>query len=94
MNRPRAKRADTLAVALQFSLGNSLVGSPALRSLTNRELEVLEHLKQGARVSVIAAQLHISPHTVRNHLKSVFKKVGVKSQAELIEWTRTLDSAH
>jgi len=51
---------------------------------------VLEHLMVGERVSVIAANLFISEHTVRNHLKSIFKKTGTSSQAELVPWVRSL----
>ncbi|MGD8329766.1 MAG: LuxR C-terminal-related transcriptional regulator [Acidobacteriota bacterium] len=64
---------------------------PSLAELTPRELEVLEHLLVGERVSVIAANLFISEHTVRNHLKSIFKKTGTGSQAELVPWVRSLE---
>jgi PAS domain S-box-containing protein len=58
---------------------------PDLSTLTSREWEVVRPLLTGIRVTSIARLLHISPHTVRNHLQSVFRKVGVSSQAELIE---------
>lgn len=56
-----------------------------LKQLSTREWEVLRLLIDGSRVPKIAKALFISPHTVRNHLHSVYRKVGVKSQAELID---------
>ena len=64
---------------------------PALADLSPRELEILEHLMVGERVSVIAENLFISEHTVRNHLKSIFRKTGTGSQAELVPWVRGLE---
>ncbi len=58
---------------------------PELRTLTPREQEVLSHLRRGARVPTIAHRLDISASTVRNHLRSIFQKLGVNSQAELME---------
>ena len=58
---------------------------PELDSLSPRECEIAELLLEGHRVSIIARRLFISPHTVRNHLQSVYRKIGVRSQAELIE---------
>ncbi|MCA9610933.1 MAG: response regulator transcription factor [Myxococcales bacterium] len=55
-----------------------------LASLSPREREVLNLLLGNDRVPDIATKLHISRNTVRNHLKSIFSKVGVHSQAELI----------
>ena len=53
-------------------------------NLTERELEVVRLLLSNGRVSSIAQQLDISPHTVRNHLRAIFRKLGVHSQVELI----------
>jgi PAS domain S-box-containing protein len=63
---------------------------PDLAELSRREVEVLGHLVAGERVASIAAELHISPHTVRNHLKSMFRKLDVSTQTELIECVRSL----
>jgi DNA-binding CsgD family transcriptional regulator len=52
--------------------------------LTAREREILELLVTGLRVPSIASQLFISQSTVRNHLSSGFKKLGVTSQAEFL----------
>ena len=56
-----------------------------LHSLTQREWEILRLLRANQRVVAIAGSLHISPSTVRNHLKSIFQKMGVHSQMELLE---------
>lgn len=57
--------------------------------LTDREREIVLELATGRRVAHIADHLGISVHTVRNHLRSIFKKLGVRSQAELVERVRT-----
>jgi DNA-binding CsgD family transcriptional regulator len=59
-----------------------------LKLLSAREWEVLQLLMDRCRVPNIAKQLCISPHTVRNHLQSIFRKVEVRSQSELIEKLR------
>jgi len=59
-----------------------------ISSLSSREKDVLSRLVTGQRVSTIAGSLYISPNTVRNHLKSIFRKIGVHSQAELLEHLR------
>ena len=61
---------------------------PVFSDLTDRESEVLAHLVSGDRVPAIARKLFISPHTVRNHLKGIFRKVGVGSQTALLERVR------
>ncbi len=57
--------------------------------LTKREKEVVLELLEGGRVSTIAELFGVSPRTVSNHLKSSFWKLGVHSQAELIELARS-----
>lgn len=72
-----------------------LVTSPENRSsqarieLSGRELEVLVLLSQGRNVTTIATDLHLSLHTVRNHIRQILKKLGVTSQlAAVVEATR------
>ena len=69
------------------------VDHPVLVDLSGREREILEHLMQGARVPAIAQSLFISPNTVRNLLKAIYRKVDVSSQSELIELVRSLGRA-
>jgi DNA-binding NarL/FixJ family response regulator len=67
---------------------HSVAMPDAVSEMSAREREVLQLLLSNHRVAAIATLLFISPHTVRNHLKSIFKKLGVGSQVELIERLR------
>jgi len=60
------------------------LGIPATISLSGRQWEIASRLMGGDRVPTIAAEMHLSPSTVRNHLSAIFKKAGVHSQAELL----------
>jgi len=51
---------------------------------SHRELEVTRLIARGFKTSQIAAELFLSPHTVRDHVKAVFEKVEVSSRGELV----------
>lgn len=55
----------------------------ALYGLTAREREVAQMLTRGATNDEIAAALWISRHTVKDHAKAVYAKLGVGGRAEL-----------
>lgn len=59
-----------------------------MESLTVREQEVLKVITTDTRLTIkaIALQLHISESTLRNHLGSVYKKLGVAGRLELWEF--------
>jgi PAS domain S-box-containing protein len=88
-----AMELQSISLSAGLSTGTSLpLHHPELQGLSPRETEVLSLLVSGDRVPGIAEQLHISQHTVRNHLKSMYRKLGVGTQAALIEQIRKLAS--
>lgn len=59
-----------------------------LDSLTRRELQTVKELlrQPAAPAKRVAAQLHITEHTLRNHLTAIYAKLGVSSRTELHAW--------
>ncbi len=57
-------------------------------SFNPRERDIVELLLRGHRIPSIAVQLHLSHHTVRNHLRTIFVKCNVNSQRELVDHLR------
>jgi PAS domain S-box-containing protein len=56
----------------------------AISTLTERELEVLSLLAEGLEAQEIAARLHISAKTERNHVASILSKLGVHSRLQAV----------
>jgi DNA-binding CsgD family transcriptional regulator len=52
-------------------------------SLTPREREVARHAVLGRGTDEVAARLSISEHTVRTHLRNIFRKLGIRRRGEL-----------
>ena len=56
--------------------------------LTPRQVEVLRLLEQGYSTKQIAAELHLSTETVRNHIRRLFRALGVNSRLEAVAVAR------
>jgi len=54
------------------------------RNLTARETEILRLLASGYSTKRLADQLHLSPHTIHTHRKSIIKKLRIKSPTEYV----------
>ncbi len=52
--------------------------------LTSREIEVVQAIAKGSSNAQIGEDLFISCNTVKNHLKNIFAKVGVRNRTELL----------
>jgi predicted ATPase/DNA-binding CsgD family transcriptional regulator len=59
--------------------------------LTRRELEVLRLLARGMSNREVAANLHLSEHTVHRHASNVYGKLGVSSRAAAVAEAARLD---
>ena len=67
---------------------------PALHEpLTDRERSVLMLLPTMMSNTEIADELFVSVNTVKVHLKSLYRKLGVSNRRQAAAWARDLDSA-
>lgn len=55
-------------------------------SLSEAELRVMRLVYDGLNNEEIAEQIFISPHTVKNHIKSVYCKLGIHEKSEFIHY--------
>ena len=61
---------------------------PGLADLSSRQWDIVTRLLNGERVPDIARATFVSQSTVRNQLGTIYRKVGVHSQAELLALLR------
>jgi DNA-binding CsgD family transcriptional regulator len=97
--RERLRVLETTLARVRHEIGLvAEVGAPgvdpemrdALQLLSARERQVVDSLLRGERVTQVAANMGIAPNTVRNHIKAVFRKLGVRSQTEMFVKLRFL----
>jgi PAS domain S-box-containing protein len=62
--------------------------APSHPALTPRQTEVLRLLEHGRSTRQIAEELHLSIETVRNHVRGVFRALGVHSRIEAVALAR------
>ena len=53
-----------------------------------REREIVALICSGAGDAEISKELNLSPHTVRNHVASLYKKLGVNRRSAVVIWAR------
>ncbi len=54
--------------------------------ISSRQREIIEFILKGKSNKEIADALFIAPHTVKNHIYSLYQKLGVKSRMELVNF--------
>jgi DNA-binding CsgD family transcriptional regulator len=83
LNGPSGEQGITVVIE-EADASSVLPLRLSAHGLSPREGEVAILVLRGTSTRVISATLHISEHTVQDHLKSVFDKVGVRSRRELV----------
>jgi two-component system nitrate/nitrite response regulator NarL len=70
-------------------------GAPSSRSkgvggvhLTPRQREVIDLISEGMSNKKIAAELHISVHTVKSHIRYIMKKLELNTRLQIAAWAR------
>ncbi len=62
----------------------AIAGTPAVRSLSNRQMQVLALIAQGKPNKVVARELGLSENTVRVHVSAMFAQLGVNSRTAAV----------
>ena len=79
------RRAETVIIIEPTKPEELLPFSMSAYGLSPREEELAKLVVRGLSTTRISRSLFISEHTVQNHLRSVFEKVGVRSRGELVK---------
>jgi DNA-binding NarL/FixJ family response regulator len=69
-------------------------GSAAAQVITDRELEILQHVSEGLTMVSIGRRLAISPRTVESHLAKLYRKLGVRTRIQAVSkgaWLGLID---
>lgn len=73
--------ADLLSASHRIGSAKPPHAAPSGTTLTHREQEIVELLRRGCTNKEIAKQLGVMEDTVKKHLQSVFRKLGVRRRA-------------
>lgn len=76
--------------AVAVPMGSTQSPAEAFSPLSERELQVLERLAQLSTTEEIAAELYVSPNTVKSHIKSLFQKLAVNRRSDAVRQARQL----
>jgi DNA-binding NarL/FixJ family response regulator len=86
--RSAAAGESPLAPAAASALIHARRGPGEAPDLTDRETEVLELLAEGLPNKLMARRLEISEKTVKTHLTSIYRRIGVTSRTEAVLWAQ------
>jgi len=78
----------TLFENMSDSMPQPNMSPPMAEQLTKREKTIIKLVCQGAKNQEVADSLNISPHTVKTHLYSIFRKTDCRNRVELLNWAK------
>jgi DNA-binding NarL/FixJ family response regulator len=84
---------DVVKAVRMVALGMEVFGPQPLAApprLTSREREVLEEIATGATNREIGERLYLSPHTIKEHTSSIYRKLDVRNRAEAVQHAQRL----
>ena len=73
------------ATALRSALESARVNAPGASTLTGAELRVLPYLATHLSSREIGERLYVTHHTVKSHVKSIYRKLDVTSRGQAVE---------
>lgn len=73
--------AEKLAIELETD-----TGKPVHETLSDREYEVMRMIAQGKTVTEIAGELFLSPKTISTYRTRILEKMGMKNNAQLMQY--------
>ena len=88
------RHGSDVAALLDLIVRDTAGSEREVESLSARERLVLAQVQRGLTVAAIAAELYISPNTVKTHLRRLYRKLGVSTRDEAIRAARALGLDH
>ncbi len=79
---------STLFESMPYTMSQPTTTPPMTEQLTKREKTIIKLVCQGAKNQEVADNLSISPHTVKTHLYSIFRKTSCRNRVELLNWAK------
>jgi DNA-binding NarL/FixJ family response regulator len=90
----RRKHSPEVSRMLDLIVHHTAGSGREIETLSARERLVLAQVQRGFTVAAIAAELYISPNTVKTHLRRLYRKLGVSTRDEAIRAARALGLDH
>jgi DNA-binding CsgD family transcriptional regulator len=63
-----------------------LLAATSAVGLTRREVEVLTLIAQGRSNRDIAAELYLSPNSIKTYVRTAYRKIGATSRSQAVAW--------
>jgi DNA-binding NarL/FixJ family response regulator len=84
---------DVAKAVRMVGMGMTVFGAASAQpdsQLSDREREILDLIASGATNREIAARVHLSPHTIKEHTSALYRKLGVRNRAEAVQRAQRL----